>query len=68
MNGKEPNGLSDEEFTAAERKRLRGLLRDDDRSRWFWALVKTWLIWLSSVAAGVVVAKDIFSLIAQWVR
>lgn len=42
--------LSDAELTPAERKRLRELLRNDDRVAWFWSTFRTWAMWVSGVA------------------
>lgn len=34
--------LPDGELTAEERRALRRIIRDDDRSRWFWREVRRW--------------------------
>lgn len=52
------NGLSDAELTAWERKRLRLMIKADDRARWLWGSVRTFALWITAVSVGIVAAKN----------
>jgi len=44
-------------FTPDERKRIRRLIRADDRARWFWSTVRIWVLWLGGVAVALAATK-----------
>jgi len=50
MANDDENGLlSDAELTPRERRAVRTLLRQDDRTRWLWSTARVWSIWITSV-------------------
>jgi len=50
--------VSDAELTAWERKRLRLMIKADDRARWLWSSVRTFALWVTAVSVGVVAVKN----------
>lgn len=46
----------DGELSEHEIKRLRRLLRDDDRARWMWASFRIWLGWAIAAPAAIYAA------------
>lgn len=50
--------FEDTPLTPDENRRMRRLLRDEDRARWFWRTVRIWLGW---IAGGLVSAAVIAS-------
>ena len=44
--------FSADEFTPAERRRLRKLLTHDERARWFWSTARTWILWIGGVCVA----------------
>lgn len=61
--------FDDKEFTPVERKRLRQLLEDDKRTRWFWSTARTWVIWIGGVAVAITATytwlKDVVKFLAS---
>lgn len=45
-------------MTSDENRRLRQLLRDDDRAHWFWTTVRTWIMWFGGIAIALLALKD----------
>lgn len=44
-------------FTADERKRLRGMLRSHERAAWLWSTLGIWVKWIGAVLAAMVAVK-----------
>lgn len=50
--------ISGEELTAWERKRLRVIIKADDRARWLWGTVRTFALWVTAVSVAVMATKN----------
>lgn len=50
--------FSKEPLTPDENERLRRMLEADDRARWFWSTIRTWVIWMGGVSLALVAMKD----------
>lgn len=50
--------VADSELTAWERKRLRLLVKADDRARWLWSSVRTFALWVTAVSVGILAVKN----------
>lgn len=53
MHGHDDDGISGEPLTPEENKKLRRIIRDEDRMRWFWATVRLWAGWTAAALAGI---------------
>lgn len=50
--------VADGEFSELERKRLRRLLRDEDRAQYLWRTLRIWVGWGSAVLTGIYAGWD----------
>ena len=58
-NGKRKNEeISGEELTTWERKRLRVMIKSDDRARWLWSSVRTFALWITAVSVAIIATKN----------
>lgn len=40
------------QFTDDEAEKLRELLRQDDRAKWFWSSMRTWFLWFAALGSA----------------
>jgi len=52
-NDDDGEDFSGAEFSVVERRKLRKLLTEDERTRWAWATARTWVLWIGGVAVAV---------------
>lgn len=50
--------ISSEPLSEDEIKHLRKIMRADERARWFWAMIRTFALWLTAVSIAVVAVKN----------
>lgn len=50
--------ISGEPLTPAENKKLRRMIRDEERMIWLWATIRVWLGWGTAVAAAAYAAYE----------
>lgn len=49
--------LPDGPLSPEERRMIRGMLEEHRRARWFWTVLRIWIIWLGAVAAALTAIK-----------
>lgn len=49
---------SAEPLSSEEIKRLRRMIRADDRARWFWVSARSFALWLTAVTVAVAAVKN----------
>lgn len=45
-------------FTPSERKAIREMLESQKRVEWLWSTIRVWAMWITAIAAAIVVLKD----------
>lgn len=50
--------MSDAALTPEERKKLRLILRDQDRMTWLWATARIWAAWIGGTIAAIWAANE----------
>ncbi len=50
--------FSDEPLKPEENRRMRRLLRDEDRARWFWSTTRIWLGYITAAIIGIGLAAS----------
>jgi hypothetical protein len=53
-------------FTREERARIRRILRDDDRARWFWASLRIWGAYIGAAIVGIYTLQDPIMRMFKW--
>lgn len=63
----EPTGQDDEDrpLSAAERRRVREIIRAQERTEWLWASVRVWATWITAVCAAAVVLWEALKQVVQ---
>lgn len=52
--------FEDVELTPIERKKLRKMIRDDERATWMWKTLRVWATWFAMTATFFVATFDWF--------
>jgi len=55
-----PDKLDDDErpLSAAERAKLRELLKAQERADWLWSTIRVWAVWIAAVVGGFTLGWD----------
>lgn len=59
------NDDEDRPLTASERRRVREIIRAQERTDWLWASVRVWATWITAVCAAAVVLWEVLKQVVQ---